>query len=62
MKEWCVQFRQLFNGHASQCKVYVGGETVDDALDEFHSIGYVNVTVNGIWRCRRERGESCHEE
>ena len=62
MNEWCVQFRQWFNGHASQCKVYVSGATVDEALAEFNAIGYVNATVNGIWRCRRERGDLCHED
>ena len=33
MNEWCVQFRQWFNDHASQCKVYVSGATVDEAMD-----------------------------
>jgi len=32
MNEWCVQFRQWFNDHASQCKVLQGERVPSAAL------------------------------
>ena len=57
MKRWTIQFSQLFNGYISQSMVEVDADDIHDALAEFNAIGYVNATVNGIWRCRRENEE-----
>ncbi len=60
MKRWTIQFSQLFNGYISQSTVEVDADDIHGALEEFESIGYVNVRVQAVYRHRerrRERGE-----
>ena len=65
MKRWTIQFSQLFNGFISQSMVEVDADDIHGALEEFESIGYVNVRVQAVYRHRdgrdrrdgREEGE-----
>lgn len=55
MHRWHIQFSQMFNGHVSQSMVEVDADDIYGALEEFESIGYVNVRVQAVYRHRDGR-------
>ena len=52
---WKVQFKQRFNGQISQNTTEVEAQDVHEALEKFEAIGYVNATVNAVFRPKAKR-------
>ena len=52
---WKVQFKQRFNGQSSQSTTEVEAQDIYEALEKFEQVGYVNATVNAVFRPRPRR-------
>ncbi len=52
---WKIQFKQWFNGQSSQSTTEVEAPDVYAALEKFEQIGYVNATVNAVFRPKPPR-------
>lgn len=51
MKKWMIQWRMTYNGVTTQCRTFVEGRDIEEALDNFNEIAFpdeVAININTV--------------